>query len=151
MQRFFHLDRESTLLELNSERLERGLYDVRHVGLLEVVGLSSRLDPGEVQNVVDKLRRAAALRLDILAVLTYLLFIQHAPRFEKLAEDANRSQRCAQLVRDIRDEIRLHPREFDTARCGAQSEGKTCQECDGHQEIERQIQLEVPVRPLFGR
>ena len=86
------------MLELNFKGFKRGVNQIGYARTLKVVNLSPGLYAREVQNFIYELCQSTALRLYVLAVLAHLLLILHAPRFEKLAEDANRSQRRAKFV-----------------------------------------------------
>ena len=56
-----------------------------------------------------------------------------APEPQELAEDADRGERRAQLVRDVGDEVALHLRQLHLARGGAQGERDAAEQHGGEQ------------------
>src|SRR5438874_8788116 len=143
--------REAALAEPHLARLQGLGDDLLDLRALEVVGLAARLDLREVEYVVDELRQASALGLDVLAVLAYLRAFGDAAQLHELAEDAYGGERRAQLVRDVRDEVGLHLRQAHLARGRAQGEDDAADQHRRHQEREREAVVEVPVRPLLRR
>src|ERR1041385_8231238 len=70
-------DRDATLYHSHSERFHARFDDATDVGRLEAVELPPRFDLRKVEDIVDELGEAAALALDVFAILADLLRLFH--------------------------------------------------------------------------
>ena len=145
------LDDEAFALQAWGEGLQDVTHDIRQVVLFQLVELAARLDTREVEDVVDQLRKPPPLRLDVLAVLADLGRVGHATEAHQLAEDADRAERRAQLVRHVGDEIALDLRELHLAGCGAHDQDDAGQQDAGQDGRQRDVDHEVGAGDLGAR
>ena len=96
--RRFKVDRELILLQAHLEDFQRVGDQFANVRRIKMITLLPRFDARKIEDVIDQLRQPPAFGFDVFAVLAHLRRVFDAAQFQELAEDANRSQRRAQLV-----------------------------------------------------
>src|SRR6185295_5454431 len=101
------LKRETLLFDLITVGLERVTNQLRDVGVAKLVFLSPGFDSRKIQDVVNQRGQALALFTNDAVVL--LLFVPgcDAAQLECLGVQANQSERCAQLMRYVGNEVGL--------------------------------------------
>jgi hypothetical protein len=142
---------EAFALQARAKGLQNVTHDIRHVVLFQLVERATRFDSREIEDVVDQLREAPPLRLDVLAVLADLGRVVHATEAHQFAEDADRTERRAQFVRHVGDEIALDLRELHLAVCRAHHQDDSGQQNAGQDRRERHVHQEVGACELGAR
>src|SRR5262245_38497843 len=107
------LELEALLLDLIAIGIEGATHQLGEIGLAEVILLASRLDAGEIENIVDQGGQPLALLADDAIVPRNLLPRLNASELERLRVQPNQRERRPELVRDIGNEVGLQAGDLD--------------------------------------
>src|SRR5438445_8552544 len=97
----------AVLLDLKTIRIKCGANEFREVRLFEFVFLTACLDTGEIKDIVDESGETLTLFANNAKVFLVLFLRGQTAEFERLGIKPNESERRAQLVRNVRDKVRL--------------------------------------------
>ena len=131
------------MAQADLEGLQDLVNDIPDVDRFELICLPSGFDLGKVEDVVDQLGQAAALGLDVLAILLDLVRLLDTSEPQELAEHADGGERRAQLVSDVRDEIRFHLGQLHLMGGGPQGDEDAADQDQRQERRERHVDCEV--------